>query len=337
LGGWRGVREMGRACSCGYLGITESDCNARGCCWLNTSSSIPSCFYQGEGVPVTKAHILVSNHFDCGYTALANSVISSYHDQFFPLAASVGAALGKNGTAYSWLTQSFIVSLLLDCPTGLGFACPNASQVAAFKASAAAGYVRWHAFPHNAELAMLDPTLLTFGVNLTHAIDDALGVRRKTVLSQRDVPGFPLAAVSPLAAAGVRAFSEGSNAAMLPPAVPPGFVWQDPVDGANVTVMFHALGYGQLPSQQVERRVRIFVEIVWRGGISELLSMLWGFPCFGGVRVFGSSCQCLGLLGSRTDVWEGGISNGKRNSQIPPPPRPPLSIAGSVVARHLWL
>ena len=48
----------------------------------------------------------------------------------------------------------------------------------------------WHAWSNNAELALVDPLILSAGVALTHKLDDSLGVRRKTVLSQRDVPGM---------------------------------------------------------------------------------------------------------------------------------------------------
>lgn len=49
-------------------------------------------------------------------------------------------------------TQSWLVSLYLDCPTGMGLHCPTAPAVAAFRAAVEAGDVYWHAMPHNAQV-----------------------------------------------------------------------------------------------------------------------------------------------------------------------------------------
>ena len=64
----------------------------------------------------------------------------------------------------------------LECPLGLGLHCPNATQVADFKAAVTAGDITWHAFPHNAELETMDPALIEAGLALTWSTDDALGV-----------------------------------------------------------------------------------------------------------------------------------------------------------------
>eukprot|EP00035_Acanthoeca_spectabilis_P013778 m.258592 g.258592 ORF g.258592 m.258592 type:complete len:67 (+) comp15970_c0_seq5:2214-2414(+) len=39
--------------------------------------------------------------------------------------------------------QSWVVSMYLDCPTGMGFHCPNSSEIAAFEAAIAAGDITW--------------------------------------------------------------------------------------------------------------------------------------------------------------------------------------------------
>ena len=62
----------------GALGSGEPDllqaqCEARGCCFDNTSfydKEYPYCFYSSDGVPVTTVHMVNANHFDAGYTAL---------------------------------------------------------------------------------------------------------------------------------------------------------------------------------------------------------------------------------------------------------------------------
>jgi len=105
-----------------------------------------------------------------------------------------------------------------------------------------------HAFPHNGELEVLEPSLLQFGINVTRDIATRFGIDFPTVLSQRDVPGFPRSAIPLLAEAGVVALSEGANSAMHPANVPPAFVWKDEATGTEQFVMWHALGYGMLPS-----------------------------------------------------------------------------------------
>ena len=86
---------------------------------------------------------------DPRYTAPAVAVINTYFDSFFPRAASIGAALrAQNGTdRLRWMTQSYLVSLFLDCPPGIGLNCPNGAAKDAFKAAAAAGDITWQAFP----------------------------------------------------------------------------------------------------------------------------------------------------------------------------------------------
>jgi hypothetical protein len=87
-------------------------------------------------------------------------------------------------TAQSWLVQLF-----LTCPPQYeaeGVICPNVSAVAQFKEAVASGFITWHAFPFNGEAELADVNLFQFGLEMTHALDDLLGVPRKTVMSQRD-------------------------------------------------------------------------------------------------------------------------------------------------------
>lgn len=66
--------------------------------------------------------------------------------------------------------------------------------------------------------------------------------RRKTVLSQRDVPGMSQAAIPLLASFGGRAVSVGVNGGSTPPYVPRAFMWKDPDSGAAMPAMWHPLG-----------------------------------------------------------------------------------------------
>ena len=72
----------------------------------------------------------------------------------------------SQGTAYTYMTQSWVASLYLDCEragmlswpgsgaTTVGLPnlhCPNASSILAFKAALRRGDIFLHAFPHDGE------------------------------------------------------------------------------------------------------------------------------------------------------------------------------------------
>ena len=42
----------------------------------------------------------------------------------------------------------------------------------------------------NQQVEWMSARMFQFGVNVSHALDDAFGIPRKTTLSQRDVPGM---------------------------------------------------------------------------------------------------------------------------------------------------
>eukprot|EP01062_Namystynia_karyoxenos_P066629 TRINITY_DN60538_c0_g1_i1.p1 TRINITY_DN60538_c0_g1~~TRINITY_DN60538_c0_g1_i1.p1 ORF type:complete len:822 (+),score=209.81 TRINITY_DN60538_c0_g1_i1:75-2468(+) len=243
-------------------------CRARGCC---VDADTGDCFmhWVGDAPNVTTVHVIQANHFDAGYTLGIVDVLNEYFATYIPRAVSVGAALRAEGgdARLSWLTQSYIVSLYLDCPPGLGLKCPTADEVAKFKTAVAAGDITWHAFPHNAEMMMLDEPLLRFGIEMTHDLDDKLGVPRKTAISLRDVPGYERSVIPILRAANVTMLSEGMNGRIYPPNVPPAFVWRDrsaqspsggpspkgspygpvrPASGEDILAIWHPRGYGPL-------------------------------------------------------------------------------------------
>jgi len=70
-----------------------------------------------------------SNHFDAGYADITQNVVNNYFTNYFPRAANVGAALRKSGKEpLNWMTFSYLISLYLDCPSGMGLACPNSTM-----------------------------------------------------------------------------------------------------------------------------------------------------------------------------------------------------------------
>ena len=106
---------------------------------------------------------------------------------------------------------------------------------------------RWHAFPHNAELAAAGQGMVRAGLKLTHALDARFGLAPKRTLSQRDVPGITRAALPLLAEAGVGFISIGTNNGPYKPvSLPNAFVWRDPGSGAEAVVSWHSMGYGSI-------------------------------------------------------------------------------------------
>ena len=249
----------------------EEACRRRGCVYRGGRCVYPNSV-DGGGAAVRTVHVIHSNHFDAGYTDGVVNVLNTYFDTYFPRAIKIGAALRANQTAHNrsfpnglrWLTQSYLVQLYLACPTDihLGLHCPSPQAVDAMKAAIAAGDITWHAWPNNAELALTTAFSAAAGVALTHLLDDSLGVARKTVISQRDVPGMERSTISALRAAGIRAFSEGMNGRISPPNVPDVFLWQD--GDASMLSLWHPRGYGVLGDYLIVPGSAHALAYVWR-------------------------------------------------------------------------
>jgi hypothetical protein len=74
--------------------------------------------------------------------------------------------------------------MYLDCPPNMGWSCPNATEVVAFREAVQRGDIWWHAYPHNAQMEVMDESLLTYGVTMTHELDALFGLPPKITLSQ---------------------------------------------------------------------------------------------------------------------------------------------------------
>lgn len=89
--------------------------------------------------------------------------------------------------ALSSVTSSLLISILRyrHCNEskvnrfGPSFAtdlhCPNATALAAFEAAVKRNDIGWHAFPHNAEPEMYDPSLFLASLNITFREDEYYG------------------------------------------------------------------------------------------------------------------------------------------------------------------
>ena len=235
--------------------LTRDQCNARGCCYDDRTNA-SSCYFGAEGKKMKTIHMINSNHFDAGYASLTADVVNLYFDIYFQRAADVGAQLrsskysGNPGAgALKWMTFSWLISLFFDCPPNMGLHCPTKGQVTNISNAIANHDIVWPAFPHNAELATGDPSMLRFGVRLSQDLAERFNASKATVLSTRDVPGMPRASLKVLKDAGVTALSEGMNGRMIPVNVPPSFLWQSlDSEGGHIQMptLWHWHGYGQL-------------------------------------------------------------------------------------------
>ena len=113
---------------CGYQNISKQLCFDRGCCFdASTAVNVSASCYFGSGpaAQIRKVHVIISNHFDAGYTdltassesasdfaeifmrhhnisgrpshaAISAGVINSYFHDFFPLLFSAVYQSNKN-------------------------------------------------------------------------------------------------------------------------------------------------------------------------------------------------------------------------------------------------
>ncbi|MEW5303240.1 MAG: hypothetical protein WDW36_005948 [Sanguina aurantia] len=217
-----------------------------------------------------------------GAVAFDNNVINTYFHSHFPRAvrlatemrATVDRSSGTITDTFVYTTHAWLLSLFFDCPPGIGLECPDDAAVAELDAAIRHGDVTWHAGPFNSQAEMYDPELYEFGLSMAHDLDARFGLPKKTMMSQRDVPGLTRAAVPLLSKMGVRVLTVGVNYATSPPAVPHNtpFIWRDPDSGSQVVAMWHPGGYcGMSHGVNVDSRSDC---VSWEG-FSHVLCVSW--------------------------------------------------------------
>ena len=164
-------------CSDRVLGLGLA-CNSS-CTCANGTGCVPiPAFAEGAAkcMPtypdVKVVHVINSCHLDIGFVDSSVGIINLYFDKHIPQAMAVGMELRAGGPAVANFTDtklnfmflSWVVDMYLDCPTGLGYHCPSAAQVAAARTAIAAGDITWQAYPHNAQLEVTDPALIKAGL-----------------------------------------------------------------------------------------------------------------------------------------------------------------------------
>ncbi|CAL5218578.1 g272 [Coccomyxa viridis] len=201
-----------------------------------------------------------------------NQIIDVYFHHHFPKAINTSRAMRARGgpERYRYMTQSWLVSLFMDCPPNFGITCPSYEEVEAFTEAVHAGDIFWHAMPFNTQVELLDAPLLQYAVEMTHELDDRFGQPPKRTMSQRDVLGVTRGAVPILARSGVDALTVGCNGAGAPPGVPKNqpFLWRDEGTGTQIVAMWHAGGYSGTP-------VDSHTECVKADGFEHVLCAAW--------------------------------------------------------------
>jgi len=229
---------------------------------------------------ITDVHVVFSNHLDVGFDGIPNlgysiNVINTYFDVYFPRAITTANQMRQKhtGDRYIWLTQSWLVSLYLDCPSefpsplpGVTLHCPNTTQLTQFQQALRQGDIIFHAFPFNGEPELLDESLFKYAIKLGQDIADTYNTTHPRTLSQRDVPGLTMGVIDPLVEMGVDAISIGVNGASAPPAVGPGpFVWNPPQTTNKILAFVHPGGYGGVSTHDCVYTGTHALATAWRG------------------------------------------------------------------------
>lgn len=141
---------------------------------------------------VDKVHLVMSNHFDCGFANTAKNIVNEYFDKYIPNAVKYGDAFVANYTnstynGYTWMTQSWLISLYFDCPPGMGLNCPSQSTQNYIQSGIEKGYIFWHGFPFNSQQEVYDIPMLQFGLQLSKDLSNQYKAPISKILSQRGV------------------------------------------------------------------------------------------------------------------------------------------------------
>lgn len=201
------------------------------------SKSLPALFAEAPPDPdVKRVLAMFKCHFDAGFIDTQAAVVHRYFSQFFPQAIRIAEQSRRPGDhRYVWTTGSWLLYEYLEQ------ASPQDRR--RMEQAVAQGDIAWHAIPFSWQTEMLDASMISAGIALSHSLDARFG-RTTTGAKMTDVPGHTRGIISPLAAQGVKFLDIGVNDASTPADLPPLFVWKD-TRGASLVVMYHH-GYGSI-------------------------------------------------------------------------------------------
>lgn len=201
---------------------------------------------------IDTVHLVISNHFDCGFAGIdpqlgyAVDVVNKYFDVYFPMAISNGKQLAQDpyNLPFTWMTQSWLISLYFDCPLNMGLHCPNQTMKDYIQYGIDQRYIYWHGFPFNSQMEVYDKSMLEFGLKLSSDLSKQYGAPLSTIISQRDVPMMTRSMIPILTENNITAISVGVNMGSSPPDVPRIFKWKDSQSNTSMITMVNPGGYG---------------------------------------------------------------------------------------------
>jgi hypothetical protein len=201
------------------------------------AKSVPAVFAETPSNPdVKRVLAMFKCHFDAGFIDTQAAVVQLYFSHFFPQAITIAEQSRQTGNhRYVWTTGSWLLYEYLEQ------ASPQDRR--RMEQSIAQGDIAWHAIPFSWQTEMMDASMISAGIALSHSLDARFG-RTTTGAKMTDVPGHTRGIISPLAAQGVKFLDIGVNDASTPAELPPLFVWKDS-KAASLVVMYHH-GYGSV-------------------------------------------------------------------------------------------
>lgn len=179
---------------------------------------------------VNRVLVMFKCHFDAGFIDTQAHVVQRYFAEYFPQAIRTAQQMRQAGSnRYVWTTGSWLLYEYLEQAA--------AEDRRRMEQAIADGDIAWHALPFNWQTELMDRSLISGSLSLSHSLDMRFG-RTTTGAKMTDVPGHTRGLIAPLSERGVNFLDIGVNGGSTPAEVPPLFVWKDP-DGASMVVMYH--------------------------------------------------------------------------------------------------
>src|ERR1035441_2796783 len=169
-------------------------------------------------------------HFDAGFIDTQTNVVHRYFNEYFPHAVELTEKSRQPGAnRYVWTTGSWLLYEYLEQA--------SSADRARMEQAIAKGDIAWHAIPFTWQSEMLDPSMISAGIEISKTLDHRFG-RTTTGAKMTDVPGHTRGLIAPIAAQGVKLLHIGVNGGSTTPDVPPVFVWKD-LAGKSIVMMYH--------------------------------------------------------------------------------------------------
>lgn len=169
-------------------------------------------------------------HFDAGFINTQHAVVHKYFAEYFPQAIATANHMRQSGSErYVWTTGSWLLYEYLEQA--------SPADRRRMEQAIASGDIAWHAIPFNWQTEMMDRSMISGSIALSHSLDRRFG-QTTTGAKMTDVPGHTRGLIAPIAAQGVKFLDIGVNGGSTPAQVPPMFLWKD-TGGATLAVMYH--------------------------------------------------------------------------------------------------